>query len=92
MIKKEIQIMDRPIQAKLNALIEELAQVLNAESIIIVHPVTWDELIEELLLDVQHVYPPEQTSSTANLFGCSYKGIKVYRSQDYALNEWGIYL
>lgn len=77
-----------PVKANLDMMIDKLAPAMNRGSIIIVHPSTWDELMEELVL------AGDDDTSWMNNEGveCSYKNITVYRSSDYPVGQWGIYL
>ena len=77
-----------PVKDNLDMMINKMAPAMNRQSIIIVHPATWEELIEELML------ASNDNASWTNFAdrGCSYRNIIVYRSQDYPVGQCGIYL
>jgi len=87
---KSVQIMNSPIQKKLDDLIDELAPAIGKNSIILVHPVTWDSLIDEFLRSSEQHELPDIVEN--HLLRCSFRDITVMRSSDYPMNEWGIYL
>jgi hypothetical protein len=77
-----------PVKNNLDLMIDKMAPAMNRQSIIIVHPAEWDSLIAEL-----HESFDDNTSwMDSDEVGCSYKGITVYRSVDYPIGQWGIYL
>lgn len=87
---KVVQIQN-PIQQNLDLMIDKMAPAMNKGSIIIVNPLTWEELIDELMTEVQN-YSRDTSGKVDENPGCTYKGIRVYRSHDYPLGQWGIYL
>jgi hypothetical protein len=87
----KIVMIQNPIQENLNMMIDKMAPAMNKGSIIIVNPLTWEELIDELMKEVQN-YSKDTDSVEEVSPGCTYKGIRVYRSHDYPLGQWGIYL
>jgi len=73
----------------LDMMIDKMAPAMNRQSIIIVHTSTWDELIDEL--HAHHMFD-DSIWMNSDDNGCSYKGVTVYRSNDYPVGQWGIYL
>ena len=76
-----------PAKTNLDLMIDKMAPAMNRQSIIIVHPATWEGLIEELTVNGN-----DDSSWYAADGSCSYRGIAVYRSVDYPVDQWGIYL
>ena len=76
-------------KTNLDLMIDKMAPAMNRQSIIIVHPSTWDELIDEL--HAHHMFD-DSIWMNSDDSGCSYKGVSVYRSVDYPEGQWGIYL
>ena len=71
----------------LDMMIDKMAPAMNRHSIIIVHPSTWDELIDEFKISGMNDSVWFDSGG-----GCAYKGVTVYRSIDYPVGQWGIYL
>jgi hypothetical protein len=79
-----------PVKNNLDLMIDKMAPAMNKGSIIIVHHATWGDLIDEL--DAEAINRDVIWLDSNSDSGCSYKGIKVYRSDDYPVGQWGIYL
>jgi hypothetical protein len=84
----KVVMISSPVKDNLDLMVDKMAPAMNKQSIIIVHPATWDELIEELMR------ASDDNASWQNFSDgrCSYKGVTVYRSVDYPVGQWGIYL
>ena len=85
----KVVMISSPAKTNLDLMIDKMAPAMNRQSIIIVHPSTWDELIDEL--HTNHMFD-DSVWMNSDDSGCSYKGVAVYRSQDYPVGQWGIYL
>ena len=85
---EKVVMISSPAKTNLDLMIDKMAPAMNRQSIIIVNPSTWDELIGELLSAMDD----DATWMNSDDNGCSYKGVAVYRSEDYPVGQWGIYL
>jgi hypothetical protein len=84
----KVVMISSPAKDNLDLMIDKMAPAMNRQSIIIVHPTTWEEFIDELMVSGDDDITWRNTVDN----GCSYKGVAVYRSQDYPVGQWGIYL